>query len=104
MRSGPKTHTDLQRLIFDISTARARGWALDDEEADEGIRCVAAPIHDYRSRAIAAVSASWSITASPDVDIERTAEQVRRAAGQIARHMGYPVSGESRGEIPDLNT
>jgi len=97
-KHGPKTHTDLQRLIFDINTSRTRGWAMDDEEAEEGIRCVAAPIHDYRSRAIAAISASWSISASPDVDIEGTAAQVVRASEQIARHMGYPVTARPRSE------
>jgi IclR family KDG regulon transcriptional repressor len=87
---GPKTHTDLQRLLVDIQSSRSRGWTMDDEEAEEGIRCVAAPIHDYRSRVIAAISVSWAISAYPDIDIQATAEQVIRTSGEISRHMGFP--------------
>jgi DNA-binding IclR family transcriptional regulator len=92
VRLGPKSHTDLQRLLLDIQTSRQRGWTMDDEEAEAGVRCVAAPIHDYRSRIIAAISASWSITAFPDIDIQAMATQVKRTAGEIARHMGYRPS------------
>ena len=86
---GPKTHTDLQRLLLDIGSSRGRGWALDDEEAEAGIRCVAAPIHDYRARVIAAVSVSWAMSVFPDMDIQATAAQVMWSAGEIARHMGF---------------
>lgn len=88
-RLGPKTHTDLQRLLFDIQSSRERGWTLDDEEAEPGVRCVAAPIRDYRAQVIAAVSTSWSITAFPDIEISRFADYVRHAADEISRHMGY---------------
>jgi IclR family transcriptional regulator, KDG regulon repressor len=88
-RFGPKTHSDLPRLLFDIQSSRERGWTLDDEEAEGGVRCVAAPIHDYRSQAIAAVSVSWAISAFPDMDIGKAASHVMRAALEISRHMGY---------------
>lgn len=90
---GPKTHTDLPRFLFDIQSSRERGWTFDDEEAEQGVRCVAAPIHDYRSRVIAAVSTSWAISAFPDMDITSTANHVMRAAGEIAQHMGYNPPG-----------
>jgi IclR family transcriptional regulator, KDG regulon repressor len=86
---GPKTHSDLPRLLFDIQSSRERGWALDDEEAEEDVRCVAAPIYDYRSRPIAAVSVSWAISAFPDMEIGKTASHVMHAALEISRHMGY---------------
>ena len=88
-RLGPKTHTDLPRLLFDVQSSRKRGWTFDDEEAEPGVRCVAAPIYDYRSRVIAAVSASWTIDSFPDMDIQKTAAHVMRAADEISRHMGY---------------
>ena len=86
---GPKTHTDLPRLIFDIQSSRERGWAFDDEEAEPGVRCVAAPIRDYRANVIAAVSVSWSIQPNPNIDIQHYAELVRKTAEGISVHMGY---------------
>lgn len=87
-RSGPRTHSDLKALMEDIVTSRSRGWTYDDEEAEPGVRCVAAPVYDYRSQIIAAASLSWPIASFPDLDVEVTAEQVKRAAAEISRHMG----------------
>lgn len=89
---GPKTHSDVPRLLFDVQSSRRRGWTFDDEEAEPGVRCVAAPIHDYRSQAIAAVSASWAIPSLSEIDIQKTAEHVIHAAREISRHMGFPQS------------
>ena len=41
-----------------IHIFRSRGWAIDDEEAELGHRCIGAPIYDYRGDIIAAISAS----------------------------------------------
>jgi DNA-binding IclR family transcriptional regulator len=35
---------------------RTLGWALDDEEHESGIRCIAAPIYDFTGKIIAALS------------------------------------------------
>ncbi len=86
---GPKTLTDLQRLLYEIQISRERGWTLDDEEAEPGVRCVAAPVRDYRGHVIASVSTSWSIPAYPDIDIAQFAEYVQNATRAISVHMGY---------------
>lgn len=86
---GPKTHSDLPRLIFDIQSSRERGWTFDDEEAEPGVRCVAAPIRDYRGDVIAAVSVSWSIQPNPDTDIQHFADLVLKTAEATSKHMGY---------------
>ncbi|WP_137285848.1 IclR family transcriptional regulator [Halorussus salinisoli] len=40
----PNTHTTREELFKDLETIRERGYAFDDEERIEGLRCVAAPI------------------------------------------------------------
>lgn len=86
---GPKTLTDLPKLIYEIQLSRERGWTMDDEEAEPGVRCVAAPVHDYRGHVIASVSTSWSIDAHPEIDIAQFGSYVRDATRQISTHMGY---------------
>lgn len=52
------TISDREELFDVLDQVRERGYAFDDEERIEGIRCVAAPITDENDRAIAAVSVS----------------------------------------------
>lgn len=40
----PSTITDRGRLLEELETIRERGYAYDDEERLEGLRCVAAPV------------------------------------------------------------
>jgi DNA-binding IclR family transcriptional regulator len=54
----PHTFTSPDALIADLELTRARGYALDHEEAEEGIHCIAAPIFDCSGKANAAISIS----------------------------------------------
>lgn len=84
-----KTIKDIPTLLDTIASSRKRGWTIDDEEFEEGVRCVAAPIFDYRNKVIAAVSTSWEINVANNLKIEEIAEYVKDAAYEISKHMGY---------------
>ena len=85
----PNTLTKAEEIIKQIGEAQKRGWTIDDEEHEEGIRCIAAPIYDYRGKVIAAVSTSGPspiISKEKDDDISG---YVTKAARAISRRMGY---------------
>lgn len=75
-------------LFRQLDEVRRRGWAVDDEERNLGMRCVAAPIFNEYGEAIAAVSVSGpTVRMTP----ERAAEfgpQVARAAQEITSSIG----------------
>ncbi|RJT07207.1 IclR family transcriptional regulator [Halococcus sp. IIIV-5B] len=54
----PTTITDRGRLFEDIERIREQGFATDDEERLQGVRCVAAPLRNPEDVAIGAVSIS----------------------------------------------
>lgn len=83
------TITDVEKLISELDIVRQRGWAVDNEEHEEGIRCIAGPIYDYRGEIIAAVSTSGLKTIiSPERDDE-IAKYVVETAREISKRMGY---------------
>src|SRR5512139_3322865 len=52
------TITDPGQLREHLSIVRAQGYAIDDEENERGIRCVAAPIYNEVGKPVAAMSIS----------------------------------------------
>jgi len=58
-RFAQNTVTDMDQLFRELETIRKQGYAIDDEEYYEGVRCIAAPV-----RAGGEIAASVSITGS----------------------------------------
>ncbi|HZD42853.1 MAG TPA: IclR family transcriptional regulator C-terminal domain-containing protein [Methanomicrobiales archaeon] len=54
----PNTITNREELLSDLDLVRERGYAIDDEERLEGIRCIAAPIVTEGDNVLGAVSIS----------------------------------------------
>ena len=55
-RFTPTTITEPRRLALELEAVRRQGYALDNEEAFPGIRCVAAPLRDREGTVRAAIS------------------------------------------------
>ena len=58
MPLSPRTLTSAEVLRVELAKVRSQGWALVDQELEEGLRSVAAPIRDRNGRTIAAVNLS----------------------------------------------
>jgi IclR family acetate operon transcriptional repressor len=85
-----KTLTDPQPLIADLAQSRARGFAIDDEEKTDGMRCIAAPVFDLHGEAVAGLSVSGPSTRVTPRDVPRLADAVMRAAATLSAAMGAP--------------
>ena len=53
-----RTLTTPEALAADLARIRHRGFAFDDEERNRGMRCIAAPVHDFTGEAVAGISVS----------------------------------------------
>jgi IclR family transcriptional regulator, acetate operon repressor len=83
-----RTIVEPARLRAELAATRARGWALDDEERAEGMRCVAAPIFNEHREAVAGVSISGPAARLPREAAPGLGARVREAADRVTRAIG----------------
>ena len=81
--TGPNTITDLEKLMEEINRIRQMGYAVDDEENEEGIRCVAAPLTCKSEDAAYAFSVSSIKSRIPDARVAQIAEVMLRVKADI---------------------
>lgn len=80
--------TDRSALKEDLSTIRARGFSVDNEEKNLGMRCIAAPVFDVNREAVAGISVSGPTTRVDKAQIERLSGAVIAAAHQLTLAIG----------------
>lgn len=88
------SHGNLDSLLRDLGQVRDRGYAIDDEETREGMRCFGAPIFEASgTRAIAAVAVSTLKLQGSDENIEQLVAELRIFARDLSFRLGgrqYP--------------
>lgn len=83
------TITDLDEFRVSLGLIRERGFAVDDVENEEGIRCVAAPVFDHEGKAVASISVSGPEYRVPSERLEDLGKEVSEAALTLSRRIGY---------------
>ena len=83
-----KTLTTLPALLADLQAIRERGYAIDDEEHDLGVRCIAAPIFNWDDQPIAAISISAPSNRMTEEVRQKLAPKLMNAAEEISGLLG----------------
>jgi IclR family KDG regulon transcriptional repressor len=89
IRYTDKTIVRRADLDRELSSIREKGYAIDNEEHEAGVRCVAAPVRNNDSVVCGAVSVSVPTVRLPDKEIPRYRDIIVQAAEEISRRMGY---------------
>ncbi len=86
----PTTITDSDDLREELLVTAERGYAIDNEESNVGVLCIAAPIRNGKGEVEAAVSISGP-RAEFDADgqLEHLTSLVRTAANDISARLGW---------------
>jgi IclR family KDG regulon transcriptional repressor len=87
-RDHPRAPQSVAELSDRLTAARELGFALADEEFEDGLVAVGAPIHDFRGRVVAAVSLS-----APKfrfgARLDEAGAAVRAVADDLSRALGW---------------
>jgi len=87
-RHTARTLTDRMRLAAELVATRERGYAIDDEEHADGLRCVAAPIWDENGEAWAAISLAGPVSRITPGRLAALGRLVRATADAITLALG----------------
>jgi len=82
------TLVDLAALKHEIAISKARGYALDNEEAELGVGCIGVLVRDINGNAVAGLSISAPIERRKDEWVNIVQEAGRR----LAERLGYRLS------------
>lgn len=82
------TITSLSELKKELKRIREVGYALDNEENELGIRCIAVPVFDYHNTPEYALSVSSLISRMPDERLVQLSEQLLSTARDMSRVLG----------------
>ena len=83
----PYTVTKFQDLMERIGTVRKVGYAMDDEENEEGVRCIAVSIPDYHKEPVYALSISAPVSRMTDARIAELAVDVLAFKKELEKTM-----------------
>lgn len=94
-RAPPRVRTsatiaDPDRLVEHLRAVQARGWAVDEEENEAGVRCVGAAVADHTHRVIGAVSVSQLVADVGGRGPDELGPEVAATARAISRLLGAP--------------
>jgi len=88
-RFTPRTITTAEALRAEMEKTRRRGYAVDDEELEEGLRCIAVPVLDAQRLPVAAVSVSGPSFRVTAHKLPLLANQLLQCVRGISTDMGY---------------
>lgn len=84
------TTLDKEELMGILSKVRRQGYALDEEELEIGLFCIAAPVKNHLGNVIAAVSISGPGTRLTKSRIRELIPLVVKTGGEISAVLGFP--------------
>lgn len=83
-----RTITDPAALRASLHQVRAQGFSLDDEERNDGMRCIAAPVFDVNREAVAGLSVSGPTSRISLRQLDSLSRPVIEAAARLTEAIG----------------
>ncbi len=85
----PHTITDSEILHRHLDEVRGLGYAVDDEEFDQGVRCIAVPVFDFRGKAVGSIGISGPATRITYERLPELAQIVLEIGKSLTERMNF---------------
>jgi DNA-binding IclR family transcriptional regulator len=90
-----RTIANAESLRAEVEKTRRRGYAVDDEELEEGLRCIAVPVLDAQRQPVAAVSISGPSFRVTAQKLPSIANHLLQCVRGISTDMGFISNGRN---------
>lgn len=91
-----RTITSRRAMATELKRVRRAGYAVDNQENEDDIVCVAAPVRDHTGAVVSAVSVSGPATRMTAAKRRRAVPLVVAAAERVSGHLGWSPEVTSR--------
>jgi DNA-binding IclR family transcriptional regulator len=88
-KHSPNTIVSKERFLEDLVLVAIRGYAVDNEEYEEGLRCIAAPVHDHTQEVAGAISIAGPTFRVTGSRLPALSCEVKRIAAELSAALGY---------------
>jgi IclR family transcriptional regulator, KDG regulon repressor len=82
------TITDMNKLSAHLRLVRERGWALDDEENQEHVRCLSHPVLSFDGQVLCAISISGLAVRFDDKYLKKLNKELKSTARLLSENLG----------------
>ncbi len=83
------TMTNIEEIKEQLHDIREQGYAVDDEEIELGLKCIAAPIFNHQGNVIASISCAAPKMRLDENKLPQVIAGITRAAAEISSCLGY---------------
>lgn len=84
-----RTITRPSQLKAELAEIRTRGFAIDDQELEDGLKCIGAPVQDCSGRVVAALSIAGAALRLGKGRVPALAPLVAQTASDLSARLGY---------------
>ena len=90
-----RTLVTREALTRELRSIRTNGYSVDNEEMEEGVRCLAVPIFDRRGACIGAMSVSGPTTRLTSDRVGTIAPAARGIADDLSHQLGHESNAQT---------
>jgi DNA-binding IclR family transcriptional regulator len=83
------TIKNTDQLLTDLRLVRKRGYAVDNEEIEIGLRCVGAPLRNYTGDMVGAISVAAPSARLSEKNVPMIGKMVMEIAARISKELGF---------------
>lgn len=83
------TLTNKEDFLRELETIRETGYAIDNQENEPGVYCIALPVRNYTGKVVASISISSPVMKINEEKMKKNIDLLKLASNELSEKLGY---------------